>query len=150
MKKKQTKRKKKTPVPQEPVVEIVRSFSFKKNLGNYQSADFFASAKVQCKVSELEDKSESLYDFCKREVTKSVNALVKEKERSEKIKQGEAVEPIAPRTKDDFIAEAIAKKRNWNDDENTNGQRFPVAGGIEERTVFPKVELPEEPTIEQE
>lgn len=55
------------------LVEIVRSFSFKQNLGNYEMADHFCSQKAECKESEKEKTSEALYTFCKNEVMKSVN-----------------------------------------------------------------------------
>lgn len=59
------------------VVEIARSFSFKLNCGNYQTADFFASQKAECLEIEKEKKSEELIHFCKSEVIKSVNAFKK-------------------------------------------------------------------------
>lgn len=60
------------------MVEIARSFSFKKNLGDYQMADFFASAKKEVKESEAEAISEALYSFARAEVIKSVNAFMAE------------------------------------------------------------------------
>jgi len=54
-------------------VEVVRSFSFKLNLGNYQSADFFCSQKTECSVETAEDASIALYKFCKTQVLASVN-----------------------------------------------------------------------------
>ncbi len=59
-------------------VEIARSFSFKKNLGNYESADFFCSAKKQCRPDEAEDTSEKLYDFCRKQVQKDIKAFLPE------------------------------------------------------------------------
>mgnify|MGYP001610024903 CR=1 FL=1 len=55
------------------LVEIARSFSYKHNLGNYQSADFFCSQKAEVLVEEAEKVSEKLYQFCKKEVIKSLN-----------------------------------------------------------------------------
>lgn len=54
-------------------VEIARSFSFKLNLGNYQSADFFCSQKSEVPAEEAEAASEALYNFCKRQVMKAVS-----------------------------------------------------------------------------
>lgn len=54
------------------LVEVTRSFSYKVNLGNYQTADFFCSQKVEVLESEAEKKSEELYTFCKNEVVKSI------------------------------------------------------------------------------
>lgn len=53
-------------------VEIVRSFSFKLNLGNYQSADFFASQKAQVDVDNLDSASADLYEWCYEQVMESV------------------------------------------------------------------------------
>jgi hypothetical protein len=70
------------PMP-EPVilrtVEIARSFSFKLNLGNYQSADFFQSAKSECRWDQAEEASDILYQFCKKQVLLAVNEARKEK-----------------------------------------------------------------------
>lgn len=54
-------------------VEIARSFSFKLNLGNYQSADFFCSEKSECAAEDAEAASEALYAFCRKQVMKSVS-----------------------------------------------------------------------------
>jgi hypothetical protein len=62
----------------EPQIEIARSFSFKKNLGTYESADFFCSEKTQCKPDEAEETSDKLYDFCKAEVKKALREFEKE------------------------------------------------------------------------
>jgi hypothetical protein len=55
------------------LVEIARSFSFKLNVGNYESRDFFCSQKAECPAKDAEKVSEALYRFCKQEVLKSVN-----------------------------------------------------------------------------
>lgn len=54
-------------------VEIARSFSFKLNLGNFQSADFFCSQKAECAIEDAEQTSEALYQFCRSQVLKAVN-----------------------------------------------------------------------------
>ena len=59
------------------LTSITRSFSYKKSLGNYQMADFFCSQTAECKASEEEKASEALYQFCKREVVKSLNEFEK-------------------------------------------------------------------------
>lgn len=61
------------------LIEITRSFTFKKNLGNYQSADFFMSQKAECYEDEAEKISEAIHEFCKKEVMKSVNGFTEEK-----------------------------------------------------------------------
>jgi hypothetical protein len=67
------------PAPDEEV-EIVRSFSLKRNLEThlgpqykYESADYFCSAKTKCSAQEAERKSGLLDAYCKAEVLKSIN-----------------------------------------------------------------------------
>ena len=71
--------------PPRTQIEIVRSFSFKKNLGNYEMADFFCSEKVVCDPEDAEKMSDALYQFCKKEVAKSV-AVFGKKVDNKKIK----------------------------------------------------------------
>lgn len=61
----------------EQLVEVARSFSFKLNVGNYETRDFFCSQKAECRPEEAERVSEGLYAFCKNEVLKSVNQFRK-------------------------------------------------------------------------
>lgn len=49
-------------------VEIVRSVSFKLNLGGYQSMDFFCSRKEQCGKDEADTVSADLYEWCYEQV----------------------------------------------------------------------------------
>lgn len=63
-----------TPEP-EHRIEIVRSFSFKLNLGNYQSADFFCSRKEQCSADNVDEISTSIYEWCYDEVMASVKEV---------------------------------------------------------------------------
>uniref|UniRef100_A0A6M3KYK3 Uncharacterized protein n=1 Tax=viral metagenome TaxID=1070528 RepID=A0A6M3KYK3_9ZZZZ len=56
------------------LVEVARSFSYKLNCGNYQTADFFCSQKAEVPENEAEKTSEELFEFCKDEVMKSVYA----------------------------------------------------------------------------
>jgi chorismate mutase len=62
----------------EKTIEVCRSFSFKLNLGNYSNADFFCSQKAEVLEGDAEKVSEQLYEFCKKEVMKSVSAYKKE------------------------------------------------------------------------
>jgi hypothetical protein len=57
---------------EQKLVEVARSFSYKLNLGNYQTADFFCSQKAEVLENEAEEKSKELFNFCKQEVGKSV------------------------------------------------------------------------------
>ena len=58
------------------LVEVARSFSYKLNVGNFESRDFFCSQKAECLEKEAEKISEILYEFCKDEVMKSVNGYL--------------------------------------------------------------------------
>ena len=60
--------------------EVARSFSYKLNIGNYQTADFFCSQKAEVLEEEAEKKSEELYAFCRKEVLKSINSYLKERD----------------------------------------------------------------------
>ena len=55
-----------------PLVEVARSFSFKLNVGNYESRDFFCSQKAECRLADAEATSDRLYQFCKSQVLKAV------------------------------------------------------------------------------
>lgn len=56
-------------------VEIVRSVSFKLNLGNYQSMDFFCSQKAACQPEEADSVSADLYEWCYDQVMGSVKEV---------------------------------------------------------------------------
>lgn len=60
-----------------PLVEVARSFSFKLNVGNYESRDFFCSQKAECRAEEAEATSDKLYAFCKAQVLKDVKEFKK-------------------------------------------------------------------------
>jgi hypothetical protein len=59
----------------EETIEITKSFSLKRNLGNYESADFFTSAKKRTVTSDAERTSDLLYQFCKSQVMKDIRAF---------------------------------------------------------------------------
>lgn len=61
-------------------IEITRAFSQKKNLGNYEMQDSFCSAKIECDISEVEEKSKMLDEIVQREVNKTLAGLNKVKE----------------------------------------------------------------------
>lgn len=52
----------------------------KKNLGNYESADLFCSAKRECLPEEAEEMSEKLLSFCRREVAKDLKSFAPKEE----------------------------------------------------------------------
>ncbi len=55
-----------------PMCEITRSFTFKLNVGNYESRDFFCSQKVTVPLAEAEEASKRVFDFCRKEVMRDV------------------------------------------------------------------------------
>jgi hypothetical protein len=59
------------------LINITRSFSMKKSLGNYEMADFFASQTVECEEGEAEEKSKAIYEWCKKQVLDSINQFPK-------------------------------------------------------------------------
>lgn len=52
--------------------EIARSFSYKLNVGNYESRDFFCSQKAECPITDAERVSGLLHHFCKEQVMRAV------------------------------------------------------------------------------
>ncbi len=67
------------PMPVNFTVEVTRSFSYKMNMElldsrrKYESRDFFCSQKVTCAEVDAEKVGEQVYQYCKREVLRSVN-----------------------------------------------------------------------------
>lgn len=61
------------------LVEVTRSFSFKLNVGNYESRDFFCSQKAECKPDDADKVSGLLHEFCKQQVLKAVQQAKTEK-----------------------------------------------------------------------
>ncbi len=65
------------PRTQEParLTRIVRSRSFKMNLGDYQSMDFFCSIDGECDLSAIDETCEALDEKCYEEILKSVRKV---------------------------------------------------------------------------
>jgi hypothetical protein len=70
-----------TPIksPISETVEVVRSFSYKLNMGNdehgrpsYESADFFCSHKAQCALEDRDEVGRDLDAFCMEQVLDSI------------------------------------------------------------------------------
>lgn len=76
----------KLPAKAEGRVEVVRSFSYKLNVGNYESRDFFCSAKAQCDAAEMEEVGVGLDDFVQDQVLTSVKQYSKKIEHQRKGK----------------------------------------------------------------
>lgn len=88
------------------LVEIARSFSYKLNLGNYQTADFFCSQKAEVPPKDAEETSQKLYQFCKDEVVKSIQQYLKERQQ----RTQEPAKPESAYTEEDLAA---ARERMW-------------------------------------
>ena len=105
------------------LTEICRSFSYKLNAGNYESRDFFCSAKEEVKKSGAVKKSEELFAFCKDEVMKSVYAYQLEHLPAEKTeKVVEKKEPSLRKSNRGWEAksdteEEEKKEINYNEEE---------------------------------
>jgi hypothetical protein len=70
------------PKPSE-MIEVCRSFSYKLNLENhggkkYESADFFASRKIQCSVEDEKWVSQQIFEDCVAEVRGAAAAFIAE------------------------------------------------------------------------
>ncbi len=56
----------------EKTIEVCRSFSQKVNLGNYETCDFFCSAKAEVAEKDFETTSAELFERCYNEVMGSI------------------------------------------------------------------------------
>lgn len=54
------------------LIGITRRFSYKLNLGNYESADFFCSQRAECDPAMAEEVSRDLDQFCQDEVRQAI------------------------------------------------------------------------------
>jgi len=59
---------------EQQLTTITRSYSYKRNMGNYESRDYFCSQGLECKLEDADRVSDALYDFCKKQVIKSVQS----------------------------------------------------------------------------
>lgn len=64
------------------MVEVVRSFSYKLNMGNdengrptYESCDLFCSKKEQCAPEDVAEVSRGLHEFCVDEVMDGIREI---------------------------------------------------------------------------
>jgi len=93
---------------EQKLVEVARSFSFKLNVGNFESRDFFCSQKREVPEEDAVKISEELYKFCEDEVMKSVYSY--------KI-ENNLTQPKPKLTRQDYaIAQAEAPKSQAEED----------------------------------
>ncbi len=71
------------------ILEITSSFSFKKNLGNYETADFWFSAKAESVEGSERRIARTLHRFCKQEVVKALNEYLQEKNPPKTVQSAE-------------------------------------------------------------
>ena len=67
----------------QPMVEVCRSFAYKLNLQNhggpaYESADFFASRKMQAQADDVAWVSQQIFEECVAEVREAVRLFIEE------------------------------------------------------------------------
>ena len=60
-------------------ITISRSFSQKIKIGDFLTADFFASAQAETSPTEKDKVSQELFDFVKKEVEESIDEYKKGK-----------------------------------------------------------------------
>lgn len=59
----------------EKLIEVARSYSQKLNTGNYTSADFFCSQKLEVPESEAEEASNKAFQWCYEQVQRDISML---------------------------------------------------------------------------
>jgi hypothetical protein len=58
------------------LIEVTRSFEYKKPLGKFEMAGFFCSAKLQTTREDAAATAEMLHAFCQAEVKKSLQSFM--------------------------------------------------------------------------
>ena len=71
------------PATETRLIGITRRFSMKLNLGNYESAEFFASERAECSPEMAEEVSRDLDEFCKDQVLESIRDFKARRARKE-------------------------------------------------------------------
>lgn len=95
-------------MPKKELTTITRSFSLKKNLGNYETADFYCCQSAEVEVDIAEETSSMLYDFCKKEVVKSINEFLRERDKQQETVTTELKSPRK-------VQESVVYKASPND-----------------------------------
>src|SRR5688572_19249847 len=80
------------------ITEISKSFGFKKNLGNYEMADFFASVKAEVSEDEIMEASQKLQEIVKDAVRKDIQAF----------KEPKVMKPAGPKSKNPLDYKAVS------------------------------------------
>ncbi len=63
----------------EKTIEICRSYSRKKNLGDFENVDFFCSLKAEVAEKDIETTSKELHNKCRKIVDKEFEEYAKVK-----------------------------------------------------------------------
>jgi len=103
------------------LVEVARSFSYKLNLGNYQTADFFCSRKTEVSEKDAVEVSEELYRFCEDEVMKSVHSyqldhLPVEPKKTKQQNYMEAVKEAPKRQAEQDLADEVGGENQMKEE----------------------------------
>lgn len=106
------------------MVRVSRSFSYKFFPRQYEPRDFFASLEMDCLLKDVSKVSAKLHQMAREQVLESVASYKTEMLAATKVEANDVPviqEQEPKKTKNDYIAEAMSKKRDMNDDDNTNG-----------------------------
>lgn len=58
-----------------PFIEVTRSVSFKHNIGNYKSLEFYICEKAECRPEDAEATSRRLVKFCQNQIAQDFAEL---------------------------------------------------------------------------
>lgn len=104
---------------EEKLVEICRSFSYKLSVpGKYESRDFWASQKAECKEKDAEKTSERLHEFVKNEVMKSVAEYQFDNE-PKRANEKKAVD-MGKKWQQDLVSQKVEGEKGRNIEEEAN------------------------------
>jgi len=84
------------------LVEVVRSFAAKINIGNYESRDFFCSRKRECFYEDVDDVSEELHRLCMDDVQRSIDQYQRSRTAGHPPLQRQPLKRTPPKPIQDF------------------------------------------------
>lgn len=64
-------------------VEITRGYTYKMNVGDFESRDFFCSQKAACHPDDEEAVADRIQAFCRRQALKAAKDYMADKEAAE-------------------------------------------------------------------
>lgn len=94
------------------LIDVARSFEYKKPLGRYESAGFFCSAKLQTTREDAATTAEMLHAFCQAEVKKSLQSFIAARKlKVNPITDGPGVAIAEPAAAEDVTFTSPVRKR---------------------------------------